>query len=501
MRIKRTSAPFERFIETIEDLNFSVNPDTGTDPSINSRIRYTTQSEVAAYGKFATVKGALRVLPYNISHSITFTIDDGSYTADNDFFEGLERFSLRRDGRFIVTSSSVLRKVSGTITSDVASHTGGYSITLNSDPGYTANEYRNLWLYVTAGTGSGEYKIIRSHNGTNFEVAGNFTSLDTTSDVEIYEPSVTLNVSGDLNNFFLPRKTGITSLAALQMKGMKLSPISAYPVVWFYNGSVWLDAILTDAKITTFQGVRTANLEGFSAYGGGTGFAGIYATDSTTFRCGTSNSSWFVRDYYYGVYLSGTGDYPSAQTFLEDGAMDDCLVAAVYLKAVEIDVLNARGQGSPIGISSDARSFLRFDISQLTGAAGGVEGTNADINLNGLYLSYNDLDNTRYATVQPNGNLMNYAKVLQVERATTAGTGTLTYTNSGTTLAYTAPGDSVGSAVNVGAGGYFILKSNNNKWIQIWVNPTLPSGNTSDTFTVAQAGSVIEHGGCVLELY
>ncbi len=57
---------------------------------------------------------------------------------------------------------------------------------------------------------------------------------------------------------------------------------------------------------------------------------------------------------------------------------------------------------------------------------------------------------------------------LRANSAAAAGTGTLTYTTAGTTLAWTGPGGTIGVAVNVGAGGVF----------------TLTSGTTPDTITV-----------------
>lgn len=71
----------------------------------------------------------------------------------------------------------------------------------------------------------------------------------------------------------------------------------------------------------------------------------------------------------------------------------------------------------------------------------------------------------------------------QVAFENEAGTGSLVFTASGQTLTWTAPGDSGGAAVAVGAGGDFTLFSGDiSKWIDVTVSAgSLPAGDETDS--------------------
>ncbi len=79
-----------------------------------------------------------------------------------------------------------------------------------------------------------------------------------------------------------------------------------------------------------------------------------------------------------------------------------------------------------------------------------------------------------------------------------AGTGTLAYTASGTTLTWKAPGSSTaGAAVNVGAGGNFLLSDgvDTTKKIRVVVTAgSLPGSNTSVTPSITVPGTVAFNG-------
>jgi hypothetical protein len=70
--------------------------------------------------------------------------------------------------------------------------------------------------------------------------------------------------------------------------------------------------------------------------------------------------------------------------------------------------------------------------------------------------------------------------------------GVLTYTNTGTTLQYTAPSDTIGVAVNVGAGGTFEVASNDtNFFINVTVAAgSLPVSDQSDTLTISKGNNI-----------
>lgn len=76
----------------------------------------------------------------------------------------------------------------------------------------------------------------------------------------------------------------------------------------------------------------------------------------------------------------------------------------------------------------------------------------------------------------------------------TTGNGTLTYLSAGTTLAWTPQTGTIGTAVNVGAGGNFTLQGGGGgKSINITVNATaLPVGNQNDA-TIAVSATLKAH--------
>lgn len=72
--------------------------------------------------------------------------------------------------------------------------------------------------------------------------------------------------------------------------------------------------------------------------------------------------------------------------------------------------------------------------------------------------------------------------IIKVSTTSADGTGTLDFTAAGTTLAWTAPGDAIGVAVAVGAGGYFrIFSSDTTQYIDVLVDASaVPGGNVTE---------------------
>ena len=111
--------------------------------------------------------------------------------------------------------------------------------------------------------------------------------------------------------------------------------------------------------------------------------------------------------------------------------------------------------------------------------------------LNGR-LQYADLAKQRFAATQPSGTLAGAVIVQQVSDMTvvTTNDGSVQYTAAGTLLQYKGPADlAYGVAVNVGAGGIFILRSgtDTNKWIQVFVSaPLLPVLSTASLFKITE---------------
>lgn len=473
---------------TTETLAIEINPTTGADPNSSVGI-WSSQAQYDAWGKFASVKGVVTVLPKTLVHDVTLTIDDGAYAVGSDFFDGMGALSVAQAGvQLTIASVSKLSQVGGTVTSTIAGSAGGYSLTFTADPGYAANAYRGYWLVITSGTGAGQYKAIRSHNGINYEVAGRFSPIDGTSQVQIQDETVTLNLAG-VPTIGLPNWQYIylTSVAT-KMSGLQFASTS---YAEFVGGSIEFDAceIGSGGFGAWFYQVMSVETNNLIINGGGYGvvmFAGGFL------RCGDAESSTLLRGMSsYGVY--GAGRY--ASIYLCKTALDDN-ASGVYIEEGNLNLYNPVGTGNAIGVELGQDTSLQIDISsQITR---GVSGS-TDVSVMGDYYTYTEINSERSATVQPDGNLDDYIKVLRVESNTATGAGTITYTLAGTTMAYTAPGDAIGAAVNIGVGGEFVLHSNNGNWIHIWVNPTTPAGNTSDTFTVGTAR--IENQGSIVSVY
>jgi hypothetical protein len=70
--------------------------------------------------------------------------------------------------------------------------------------------------------------------------------------------------------------------------------------------------------------------------------------------------------------------------------------------------------------------------------------------------------------------------------------GTLTYTNIGTLLQYTAPGDTIGSTVDVSVDGTYTLRSNDaSLFLEVTVTAaSLPGSDQSDTLTITRGDNV-----------
>lgn len=75
----------------------------------------------------------------------------------------------------------------------------------------------------------------------------------------------------------------------------------------------------------------------------------------------------------------------------------------------------------------------------------------------------------------------------------TTSTGTVTYTNSGTTLQWTPPGGGIGVAVNIGTNGtYTILDANSESYIVVTVvAASLPGADATRTITVANQANAL----------
>lgn len=127
------------------------------------------------------------------------------------------------------------------------------------------------------------------------------------------------------------------------------------------------------------------------------------------------------------------------------------------------------------------RSRVKLNAStDVTGTAGG------NARVDGITKTFQSIAEVRRVTSQPGSTLAGIVVVEDVEGATTVGNGTLTFTAAGTLLAYTAPGDTIGTAKDVSGLGTFVLRSNNGKWIRVFVAGSLPGADVAQTVVIAR---------------
>ena len=97
-------------------------------------------------------------------------------------------------------------------------------------------------------------------------------------------------------------------------------------------------------------------------------------------------------------------------------------------------------------------------------------------------------------------NTSNITGVIALDAPTTAaaGNGTLTFTATGTLLAWAENGDTAGAGVDVSAGGMFTLASNNGQPLNVGVvAANLPAANQTDTITLGDTSGIWTNRGTI----
>lgn len=183
--------------ETTETLSLTVNPATGIDPT--RLTRFATQAEITTWGVFASIGGALSVLPNHIAHTPMITYADGTYAVSD--LGDWSRFTFADGAQIIFTSASEWVRVSGTSSYAVQSVVGPPTneITLTADPGFSANLVRSTYMHVLSGTAATQHHAVRYHSTAVFGHANRFSPLpDATSMVEYMNPAVVFEVADHL---------------------------------------------------------------------------------------------------------------------------------------------------------------------------------------------------------------------------------------------------------------------------------------------------------------
>lgn len=201
---------------TLESLVLNVDPNSGTDPAISSRIN---KQNVLDLITFKTIAAAVEAIPSNVKHTITIKHVDGDFGLPGGVgepFGSYSRFKIAFTKSINFRSASLTERIAATTSYGVTSYAAPTStvpgtIVLSSDPGVAVNFFRGTFVKVISGTGSPQYGTVASSSGTSILLAGvgMFTAINATSVVEFHQPSLRLTLTSiplvpPFNNYVVP---------------------------------------------------------------------------------------------------------------------------------------------------------------------------------------------------------------------------------------------------------------------------------------------------------
>lgn len=151
---------------------------------------------------FATIPGALGSLPRGISHPVYVTVSTGSYAGS--YVSGfIFDPAVPVTGAFLVIQGTFVPATletgpsSGTVSSAVLgsdlTNAWGY-VTASSSPGWTVNNLRAHHVWITAGTGAGQVRVVAWNDASTFTIVGGWATVpDATSQFSIVDPGTTIS--------------------------------------------------------------------------------------------------------------------------------------------------------------------------------------------------------------------------------------------------------------------------------------------------------------------
>lgn len=392
-------------IATTENLTFIIDPVNGSD--LNYTKFFDSQSEIDAHGTFASFKGAVNATPRRVRNLVTYLHKSGSYSVPADYFGDLASIMIDLSGGLDFNSSSSFSASFSSLMNVSSSYNGNY-ITMSLDPGISDDIYQGKWLKVVSGSGVGQYKVIKKHNGKYFDVAGRYSPINSSSVVEIVQAPVELHFNSKIDieqagKFFsnVVRDSDHDTYNAFS-SGFSLGPsISFGKLCLLFSGSsrflilrngYYLFNGTTIKGSTLFLETAHCELNNLMLSGNGVNSNGVSMSSNSIMRGGSSESSWFIRNYASsGIAVSQLSTF----AYIYKGSIANCL-DAVRVLGGKVDLyshlnsFNISRYG--IHISSSYISSVNFHMNEQTNS-GGFSGTLGEINLEGTTLSYNDVKN------------------------------------------------------------------------------------------------------------
>jgi hypothetical protein len=158
---------------------------TGSDTATASRPQYVTGGDYSAY-PYATIQAALTALPAIRRHTVLINVGAGSF-AGFGILSGANSATLGR-----ITINGTLANVTPTTGAATGTATSGSATTLvKTGAGWTSDDFKGMFLKITAGTGVGLYMTIAKNTTDTITFVATDTSPtpDATSVFAVQYPS------------------------------------------------------------------------------------------------------------------------------------------------------------------------------------------------------------------------------------------------------------------------------------------------------------------------
>lgn len=148
---------------------------------------------------FLTVQKAIDVLPKQIRHAVTINVGAGSFTGAN-----ITGFTVEQGGWIKVTGTLIASTITGlqtgnpsTTATTGSNATGSWGNLSVAGAGWTTDALRSKFVYISAGTGSGQIRAIVSNTNADpgvLTIPGAWATAPTTgSTFNIVEPGTIIN--------------------------------------------------------------------------------------------------------------------------------------------------------------------------------------------------------------------------------------------------------------------------------------------------------------------
>lgn len=312
---------------TISDIDTSV----GGSGTITLTLDSAVTTAVLNTHTFRLLTGRFYIINAGLQASGSFRVFDvGTMTWTTLTHTGLPA-TVSTDSRLVCAFNHNENQATGTATA------GGASTLTNGAKTWTANQWTNYEIRITAGTGIGQYRTIASNTGTVITVSSAWTTVpDATSQYEIQANSDYLYYMGTnaitMYRYSISANTWTTMAPTVARGGAPVLGMGA-ACIGISGETSWADesAIKNGRYIYSFRGGGTATLDRFDIAGGTAGAGAWQAITYVGTEVFGGGSSYFAMGGYVYIRKDATnrffkysvrGNYiePLTTDFYPDGA-------------------------------------------------------------------------------------------------------------------------------------------------------------------------------------